>query len=119
MSKGITIGILLLFMSLVGCGPDTIFLRPNLDTPDHHIANGHALLNQGKTMDACREFRRAHELDPENIEALVGLAVALGRTGDVEQGLKILEKAEQLATMETDRKIIEKGYEQLKKIPPR
>ena len=63
---------------MIGCGPDPIFLRPALDTPAQHLANGNALLDQEKWRDAGREFERAGELDPFFTEAYVGLAIALG-----------------------------------------
>ena len=33
---------------IVACGPDTIILRPSLDTPEQHVKNGHNLLARGK-----------------------------------------------------------------------
>ncbi|MGD9248318.1 MAG: tetratricopeptide repeat protein, partial [Desulfobacteraceae bacterium] len=66
---------LLMGLLFIGCGPDTIFVRPGLDTPSQHVANGHQLLEQGKFDAACREFDRAKELDPSYIRAYVGLGV--------------------------------------------
>lgn len=82
---------------LMGCGPDTIFLRPTLDTPAQHLANGNALLTQEKWRDAAREFDRARELDPFFTEAYVGLAISLGSEGDFEAAVRIMDQARQTA----------------------
>ena len=98
---------------VVGCGPDTIFVRPGLDTPSQHVANGHQLLEQGKFEDACREFDRAKELDPNYIRAYVGLGVALGKKGDLEAGFRSMAEAKKMAGSTQDFEMIQQGYEQL------
>ncbi len=104
---------LIVFCLLLGCGPDTIFLRPSLDTPAQHLANGNALLVQEKWKDAGREFERAKELDPFFTEAYVGLAIALGRDGDFETAAHIMNQARQTATSEKQRQAIIEGEAQL------
>jgi tetratricopeptide (TPR) repeat protein len=110
----------LVFFSLavlfVGCGPDTIFVRPGLDTPNQHVSNGHQLLQRGKVEDACREFKRAQELDPQFVEAYVGLGVALGRKGEFAAGLASLDQARQMASTPQEISQVRKGYEQLDEI---
>ncbi len=99
-----------------GCGPDTIFVRPGLDTPAQHVDNGHQLLQRGKVEDACREFIRAKELDPHFVEAYVGLGVALGRKGEFAAGLTSIDQARQMATTAQEISAVRKGYEQLDEI---
>ena len=106
-------------VAVTACGPDTIFLRPGLDTPDRHIANGHALLKQGKPTDACREFRRASELAPRNVDALVGLALALGQSGEIDRGLSVLDRASELVQTDRQRVEVKKGYEELDQLAAR
>jgi hypothetical protein len=85
---------LVLSMFLVAaCGPDTIFLRPALDTPAHHVKNGHSLLTRGKIDAAHAEFIRAKSLDEGYAPAYVGLALIQGHRGDVDGGFQTLEKA--------------------------
>lgn len=99
-----------------GCGPDTIFLRPGLDTPSRHVANGQQLLERGKIDDACREFDRAKELDPDYLQAYVGLGVALGHKGDIEAGMQTLGIARQMASSSEDHEVVQKGFEQLNEL---
>jgi hypothetical protein len=101
---------------IAGCGPDTIFVRPGLDTPAQHVDNGHQLLQRGKVEDACREFTRAKELDPHFVEAYVGLGVALGRKGEFAAGLASMDQARQLAGTPQEKSEVRKGYEQLNEI---
>jgi tetratricopeptide (TPR) repeat protein len=107
-----------LFIGLLffGCGPDTIFVRPGLDTPSQHVANGHQLLEQGKFEDACREFDRAKELDPNYVSAYVGLGLALGQKGDIEAGMRSMAEAKKMAGSTQDLEVIQQGYEQLEEI---
>jgi tetratricopeptide (TPR) repeat protein len=96
-----------------GCGPDTVFLRPGLDTPSQHVVNGHQLLERGKIDDACREFDRAKELDPNYVKAYVGLGVALGKKGEFEAGMQNMSIAQEKAVSAQDVEIVQRGYEQL------
>lgn len=98
---------------LIGCGPDTIFLRPALDTPAQHLVNGNTLLDQGKWRDAGREFERARELDPFFTEAYVGMAMALGHEGDFETAARVLDQARQTAMSAEQREHVAKGEAQL------
>ncbi len=104
---------------MVGCGPDTIFVRPGLDTPAQHVSNGRRFLQRGKLDDACREFNRARELDPDYVGAYVGLGVALGRKGDLDAGMEIMKQAERLSDSAQDRDAVEEGYRQLMEIKRR
>ena len=96
-----------------GCGPDTVFLRPGLDTPSQHVVNGHQLLDRGKIDDAYREFDRAKELDPNYVKAYVGLGVALGMKGDFEAGMQTMSIAKEKAVSAQDVEDVQRGYEQL------
>ncbi len=98
------------------CGPDTIFVRPGLDTPEQHVAAGHQLLGRGKVEDAYREFSRAKELNPHFIKAYVGIGVALAYKGDIEAGLASMDRAKQMAGNPQELSEVRKGYERIDEI---
>jgi tetratricopeptide (TPR) repeat protein len=102
--------VLLFGFVMFGCGPDTIFLRPRLDTPSVHVANGNNLLERGKVDDAHREFQRAKTLDPNYTPAYIGLGIVLGRMGRIDDGLKTLDMASEMADNDKDRTAVEQGY---------
>jgi tetratricopeptide (TPR) repeat protein len=104
---------------IVGCGPDTIFLRPGLDTPAQHAENGQQLLQRGKLEDACREFGRAKELDPHFVKAYVGLGIAQARKGDWAAASVTMDRAKRIAGNSQEIQAVRKGYDQLKKIKRR
>lgn len=107
---------ILIIWQVVGCGPETIFMRPALDTPEQHVYNGHILLGQKKLKDASREFERAKELNPGFTEAYVGLALVLGHQGDVENALRMLNHAKTTITSDKDYESVDKGFEQFRQI---
>jgi hypothetical protein len=94
---------------LGACGPDTIFLRPALDTPDQHVANGNLLLKQNKLEAAFREFSRARMLEPNFAPAHVGLGKIWGLRGDFEKGRAAMDKAEAVARGESERHAVSEG----------
>ncbi|BBO76091.1 hypothetical protein DSCW_35080 [Desulfosarcina widdelii] len=99
--------LMLAVIIIVACGPDTIFLRPALDTPEHHVKNGHSLLSRGKINAANAEFVRAKTLDAEYAPAYVGLALVQARQGDVEGGLTTLERAKELVATPEQKQEVE------------
>lgn len=106
----------LLVFSLVlttACGPDTIFLRPALDTPAQHVKNGHNLLTRGKIDAANAEFVRAKTLDGGYAPAYVGLALVQGHRGDLDGGFETLNKARTIATTPDDAKAVNLGFDLL------
>ena len=107
------LALLQICLLVASCGPDTIFMRPGLDTPEQHVAAGNLLLERGKVEDACREFTRAKELDPQFVKAYVGMGVALGLKGDLDGGVKTMDRASQIAAKPEDLQEVRKGYEQL------
>ena len=105
---------LVLFMFLImACGPDTIFLRPALDTPAQHVKNGHSLLARGKIDAANAEFVRAKSLDGGYAPAYIGLALVQGHRGDFDGGFETLEKARSIAATPDEAKAVERGFDQL------
>jgi Flp pilus assembly protein TadD len=94
---------------LGACGPDTIFLRPALDTPGQHVANGNLLLKQNKLEAAFREFSRARMLEPNFAPAHVGLGKIWGLRGDFEKGRAAMDKAEAVARGESERQAVSEG----------
>jgi Tfp pilus assembly protein PilF len=115
MLKGMLVGLVTVLV-LVACGPDTIFLRQGFDTPAHHVSNGNALLERNKFVDACREFERAKELDPEYAEAYVGLGIAYANRGDLEKGLEMMKMADAMASSQEERFSVQRGFDQLNRI---
>jgi hypothetical protein len=114
-------GLLLVAVNLavligMACGPETIFLRPALDTPAQHVDNGHRLLSRGKIDAADAEFSRAKNLDQGYVPAYVGLALIQGHRGDIRGGLEMLDQARSHAATPAEVNAVNDGYEQLKKI---
>jgi Flp pilus assembly protein TadD len=101
---------------IAACGPDTIFLRPALDTPALHVQNGHSLLARGKIDAALAEFTRAKRLDESYAPAYVGLALVQGHRGDVDDGFKTLNQASGLVVTPEDANQVSQGYELLQKM---
>jgi hypothetical protein len=114
MAKRISLAWLVLsLVFLGGCGPDTIFLRPALDTPAQHVKNGHSLLALGKIDAAHAEFARAKSLDDGYAPAYVGIALVQGHRGDVDGGFEILKQAREMASTQDEAKEVDWGYDQL------
>jgi hypothetical protein len=108
--------LILSLVLIVACGPETIFLRPALDTPAQHVKNGHSLLARGKIDAADAEFLRAKRLDEGYAPAYVGLALVQGHRGDVGGGFEILDQASGLVSTPEEADIVRRGYESLQKI---
>ena len=104
----------LLFFS--GCGPDTIFVRPALDTPAQHVQNGYSFLSRGKIDAASDEFQRAISLDDRFAPAYVGLGLVQGHRGDFEAGFEALARARQVATGAEETAAVQHGLERLKEM---
>jgi hypothetical protein len=100
-------------LTLVSCGPETILLRPGLDTPFQHVDNGNKLMAYGKIDAAIREFKRSMELDAAYSPAYVGLGIASGVKGDLDQGRVLMEKAKTLARSDEQKKEVKMGFERL------
>jgi len=111
--KLIRILLVVCLLVLVSCGPETVLLRPSLDTPSQHVDNGYKLMAYGKTDAAIREFKRSMDLDAEYAPAYVGLGIVYGIKGDLNQGRALMEKARTLARNEEQRKEVEMGFERL------
>lgn len=111
--RSIYIVLVVLISLSSGCGPDTIFLRPRLDTPAQHVKNGHSLLSYGKIDAANAEFLRATTLDENYAPAYVGIALVQGHQGKVDEGLKTLDWAKGLTTTPEEEEAVKQGYRQL------
>jgi tetratricopeptide (TPR) repeat protein len=97
----------------LSCSPETILLRPSLDTPSHHIDNGYKLMAYGKLGAAIQEFTRAKELNASYAPAYVGLGIAYGMQGNLEKGRALMEQAQKMARDNEERKEVEMGFERL------
>lgn len=98
---------------LAACGPDTIFVRPGLDTPEQHVANGNKLLERGKLDAAHQEFQRARELDSEFVAAYIGLSLVACQQGEVTEGRQLMQRAAALAETDEEKAQVDKGLAQL------
>lgn len=106
--------LLFLFIFFISsCGPDTIFLRPGLDTPAQHVKNGHSLLSCGKIDAANAEFLRATTLDGNYVPAFIGIALVQGHRGNVDEGFETLNQAKGLTTTAEEEQAVDQGYRQL------
>ena len=103
-------------LTLVACGPETIILRPSLDTPVQHVDNGYKLMAYGKNEAAIREFKRSMELDAGYAPAYVGLGIVYGMKGDLDRGRVLMEKAKTLARSDEQKKEVELGFDRLDSI---
>jgi hypothetical protein len=105
------LGILMVLCGLWlgACGPDTIFLRPGLDTPGQHVANGNVLLKQQKLDAAFREFNRAQMLEPNYAPAHVGLGKIWGLRGEVGKARAAMDRAQAVARGESERQDVSEG----------
>lgn len=106
----------LICLVIINCGPDTIFVRPGLDTPEQHVMAGNQLLQRGKVEDAYREFNRARELNPHFIKAYIGIGIALAQKGEIKKAMLFLDQAKQMANTSETLKDVQKGYQQLEEI---
>lgn len=97
----IAVGWALILLS--ACGPDVIRTRPELDTPQHHSANGEKLLNVGKPAAALREYARAVELDPGYTPGHVGFATTAARAGEFGKVRPALDAALDSADTDADK----------------
>ena len=106
----------LILILVAACGPDTIFLRPALDTPQQHVKNGHSLLTRGKIDAANAEFIRAKNLDDDFVPAYVGLALIQGHRGNFDGGFDYLDQARTRVITPEDAKEVDRGFESLQKM---
>jgi hypothetical protein len=114
--KNLFVFLVLSLVLIVACGPDTIFLRPTLDTPAQHVKNGHSLLTRGKIDAASAEFLRARSLDEGYVPAYVGLALVQGHQGDLEGGFETLDKARSMVATPDEAKAVDHGFDQLERM---
>ena len=106
---GVIIGVLFLF----SCGPKAVAPKAELDTPEHHVANGNKLLQSGKIDDAFNEFNRAKALDPMYSPAYLGLGLVMGVKGDFDSALKAMKAAKNYAQNTEEKAAVYVGYMRL------
>lgn len=117
MNRSKMMALFVISMLFIGaCGPDTIFLRPGLDTPELHVKNGHNLLSRGKIDAANREFVRAKSLDESYAPAYVGIALVQAHRGDVDAGFATLKQAEALTRTPEEQEAVKLGYRRLQEL---
>jgi tetratricopeptide (TPR) repeat protein len=80
-----------------GCAPKARPLVSGLDTAEHHTVSGMKLLENGRLLDAEREFSLAKELDQKYSRAYRGLGLVFAYKGDFESAFKNMSQAKILA----------------------
>ncbi len=104
-----TISVLFLY----ACGPKVIVPKAELDTPEHHVANGNKLLKAGKIDAAFREFNRAKELNPKFSPAYVGLGLVDGFRDNFKNSLKTMKEARKYARGDEQKIAVHVGFMRL------
>jgi tetratricopeptide (TPR) repeat protein len=112
--KKLSIGLaVILLLSLTACGPKPMAPKAELDTPEHHVANGNKLLKAGKLEDAFTEFNRARELDPKHSPAYLGMGLVYGLQGSFEEAFKSMKSADRYADGDNEELNLDVGYMRL------
>lgn len=62
------------------------------DLPMYHHVRGSLLESAGRQTDAVTAYERALKLDPALAPSAINLGLLLGRTGDVDRGLELLDR---------------------------
>ncbi len=104
---------ILLLLAFSACGPKPMAPKAELDTPEHHVANGHKLLKAGKLEGAFAEFNRARELDPKHSPAHLGMGIVYGLQGNFEKGFEAMKAADRFAKGDTEKLNVDVGYMRL------
>lgn len=92
------------------CGPAPRKPTSQLDTPEHHVSTGLALLKQAQYADALREFDLAIELSPKFSPAHGGAGLAKASLGDVKGAFEAMDKAWKYAKKDEDKVFAQVGY---------
>lgn len=103
----------ILLLTFTGCGPKPMAPQAELDTPEHHVANGNKLLKTGKLEDAFGEFNRARELDPKYSPAYLGMGIVYGLQGNFEGAFKSMKSADRYAEGDKQELDVDVGYMRL------
>ena len=112
--KNLVIGVTaILLLSLTACGPKPMAPQAELDTPEHHVANGNKLLEFGKLEDAFKEFHRAKELDPKYSPAYLGMGLVYGLQGNFEKAFESMKAADRYADGDDEELNVDVGYMRL------
>ncbi|MGD8369574.1 MAG: hypothetical protein PVG78_18190, partial [Desulfobacterales bacterium] len=112
--KKLSIGLaVILLLSLTACGPKPMAPKAELDTPEHHVANGNKLLKVGKLEDAFSEFNRARELDPKYSPAYLGMGLVYGLQGTFEKAFDAMKSADRYAKDDNEELNVDVGYMRL------
>lgn len=91
MKKSILTAVVMIALC-TGCARSIIML----DKPDYHYQNGLRLFNQGNIDGAKIEFEYAIFLDEGYAPAYVGLAIAYGTMGDLDNAVANMKRAQEL-----------------------
>ena len=90
-------------MLVVSCAPKERIAQSQLDTPEHHVFTGLKLLDEGKYVDAQREFDLAIQLDAKYSKGYTGVALVKIYTGDFKAADDYLDKGWSKAKNDEDK----------------
>lgn len=91
---------LLAVLALAACSEATPTAMPSsiLD----HFKRGNELSQNGQFEEAAAEYRLALDADPENVDVLANLGVALYNLGQLDEAIELYQKATELAPEDAD-----------------
>lgn len=97
-------GVIVIVMALfvVSCAPKSRIAVGEMDTPFHHTSVGMKFLEQGKFVDAAREFDLALSLDRKYAGAHAGMAVTKAGQGEMGAALDAVKAAKKYARTKED-----------------
>lgn len=78
---------------ILGCAAEVRKPLHRLDTPEHHVNIGMKFVNQGKYLEAEREFNLALQLDPKFAKAHAGNGLVKAFKKDYKAGFELMKTA--------------------------
>ncbi len=93
---------LLLLLALATCGQPSPTAAPSSTSTADHFQRGNELSQNGQFEEAAAEYRKALDTEPENVDVLANLGVALYNLGQLDQAIEQYSKAIELAPNDAD-----------------
>ncbi len=92
-----------------GCAADVRKPLSQLDTPEHHAANGIKFVDQGKYAEAQREFELAVQLDPKFSKAHAGLGIVKAYQKEYKAAFDMMKNAAKYAKTDEEKVFVQVG----------
>jgi len=99
----------MVLLFLVSCAGMERKPLSQLDTPEHHTYTGIKLMNQGKYVDAEREFILASKLNPAFSRAYAGSGLVAAYQGDFRNAFDLMKKAGEFSKTKGERVLYHVG----------